>query len=108
MARYIALCREEPIDPQTEEALVASKMDHLAEEYSQLLVGQLDQQRAFYEQRLQHQSEEIEEVKRQAHEMCRSCESARTKACEDAKTSDRLRRAAEQKVVRGVCVCIFN
>ena len=36
---------------------MASKLDHLAAEYSQLLVSQLDQQRAYYDGLLQRVSE---------------------------------------------------
>ena len=88
------------MDPQTEEALVASKVDYLSEEYNQLLVSQLNQQRAYFENRLQQQAEEIEEMKRQAQDMCRKQESASV----DARTSDRARRAAEQRMVR--CMCL--
>ncbi|KAK9915609.1 hypothetical protein WJX75_001452 [Coccomyxa subellipsoidea] len=85
---------EEQMDPQTEEALVASKVDYLSEEYNQLLVSQLNQQRAYFENRLQQQAEEIEEMKRQAQDMCRKQESASV----DARTSDRARRAVEQRM----------
>ena len=94
------MCREEQMDPQTEEALVASKVDYLSEEYNQLLVSQLNQQRAYFENRLQQQAEEIEEMKRQAQDMCRKQESASV----DARTSDRARRAVEQRMVR--CMCL--
>ncbi len=84
------------MDSQTEEALVASKVDFLSEEYNQLLVSQLNQQRAYFEDRLQQQAEEIEMLKSQAQDLNRQCESA----CEQARSSDRARHAVEQKMVR--------
>ncbi len=75
---------------------MASKVDYLSEEYNQLLVSQLNQQRAYFENRLQQQAEKLEEVKRQAQDLSKKRESA----SEDARTSDRARRAVEQKMVR--------
>lgn len=44
------------VDVGLEEALVASKLDHLAAEYSHLLVSQLDAQRAYFDGLLQRQA----------------------------------------------------
>ncbi|CAL8470200.1 g9742 [Coccomyxa elongata] len=85
---------EHQLDSQTEEALVASKVDYLSEEYNQLLVSQLNQQRVYFEDRLQQQAEEIEMLKGQAQDLSRQRESA----CEQARSSDRARHAVEQKM----------
>ena len=91
------------MDPQTEEALVASKLDHLATEYSQLLVGQLEQQRAYYDGLLQRGAEEAEAARRQAQQDCSRAEAAVEAAQKEAKGSERARKAAEQKLVRDHC-----
>jgi hypothetical protein len=91
--------RQEALDPQTEEALVASKVDYLAEEYSQLLVSQLDQQRAYFEALLQKRSDEVEAIKQQADAFRVKSELALQQATETALTADKARRAAENKLV---------
>jgi hypothetical protein len=101
--------RREPaqLDPQTEEALVASKLDHLAAEYSQLLVGQLEQQRGHYEALLQRSAEEAEAARREALEQCAKWEASAEAAQQEAKASERGRRAAEQKLVRGCMAALW-
>ena len=64
------------MDSQTEEALVASKVDYLAEEYSQLLVSQLDEQRAYFSGLLAKQAEEAESRVQESSERCQSLEKA--------------------------------
>ena len=87
------------MDPQTEEALVASKLDHLATEYSQLLVSQLEQQRTYYDGLLQRSAEDAEAARRQAQQNCSKAEAAVEAAQKEAKGSERARKAAEQKLV---------
>lgn len=95
--------REQQLDPQTEEALVASKLDYLTAEYSQLLVSQLDQQRAYYDGLLLRGTEDAEAAKRCAVEECTKWQCAAEAAQKEAKASERSRRAAEQKLVGNAC-----
>lgn len=45
------VCRAPALEPGVEDALVASKLDALAGEYSALLAGQLESQRTWYDGR---------------------------------------------------------
>lgn len=94
------LSRQDQLDPQTEEALVASKMHFLAEEYSQLLVNQLDQQRAYYEGLLHNREEELEALKQQADALRSKCEIAGQQALDSKKRDEKLRQSTESKLVR--------
>ncbi len=87
------------MDSQTEEALVASKVDYLAEEYSQLLVSQLDEQRAYFSGLLAKQAEEAESRVQESSERCQSLEKALQIATTDAKNAERKCRATENKMV---------
>ena len=78
---------------------MASKLDYLTAEYSQLLVSQLDQQRAYYDGLLLRGSEDAEAAKRRVQEECTKWQCAAEAAQKEAKASERGRRAAEQKLV---------
>ena len=84
----------------TEEALVASKIDYLAEEYSQLLVSQLDEQRAYFGGLLGKHTEEAESRAQESSERCQSLETALQVTTADAKNAERKCRAIENKMVR--------
>ena len=92
--------REPQLDPQTEEALVASKLDHLAAEYSQLLVAQLDQQRAYFDGLLQRQASEAEASTSDARAAAERSTAGAEAARGEAAQAERARRAAERKLVR--------
>lgn len=87
------------MDSQTEEALVASKVDYLAEEYSQLLVSQLDAQRAYFSGLLGKQAEEAESRAQESTEHCKSLETALHKSNAEAKAAERKCRSAEKRLV---------
>ena len=87
------------MDPQTEEALVASKVDHVHEGYSQLLRSQLDGQRAYYSDLLEKQAEEAESRAQESSERCQSLEQALQTSTTDAKNAERKCRATENKMV---------
>ena len=89
-----------PVDAGLEEALVASKLDHLASEYSHLLVSQLDAQRAYFEGLLQRQASEAEASTSDARAVAERSTAAAEAARGEAAQAERTRRAAERKLVR--------
>jgi len=99
LMRRLSAIRETQLDEQTEEALVASKVDYLAEEYSQLLVSQLDQQRSYYEGLLKRRDEEAEASLQCLHDACKASESAVKNALKEAGEAESARHAATHKLV---------
>ncbi|KAK9837153.1 hypothetical protein WJX81_006530 [Elliptochloris bilobata] len=87
-----------PVDAGLEEALVASKLDHLATEYSHLLVSQLDAQRAYFEGLLQRQASEAEACSSEAQATAERGTAAAEAARAEAAQAERARRAAERKL----------
>lgn len=79
---------------------MASKVDYLAEEYSQLLVSQLDEQRAYFGGLLGKHKEEAESKAQESSKRCQSLETALQVTTADAKTAERKIRATENKMVR--------
>lgn len=103
------LCRAGvEVDSQTEEALVASKVDYLAEEYSQLLVSQLDEQRAYFGALLEKQAAEALGKAQEGAERCKGLEAALQSTAADAKAAERKCRAAENKLVSSSYLSCLN
>ena len=78
---------------------MASKVDYLAEEYSQLLVSQLDEQRAYFNGLLRKQAEEAESKAQESIARCRSLEAAMQSSAADAKAAERKCRATDSRLV---------
>ena len=78
---------------------MASKVDYLAEEYSQLLVSQLDEQRAYFNGLLGKQAEEAESKAQESLARCRSLEAAVQSSAADAKAAERKCRATDNRLV---------
>ena len=89
-----------PVDAGLEEALVASKLDHLAAEYSALLMSQLDAQRAYFEGLLARQAGEAEASAGDARGAAERGAALADKARAEAAQAERAGRAAERKLVR--------
>ena len=96
----VQLCRAAlEVDSQTEEALVASKVDYLAEEYSQLLLSQLDEQRAYFGTLHEKQAQQAEATLQESKAQCKSLEAAAQSSAAKAQASERRYKAAESKLV---------
>ncbi len=89
-----------PVDAGLEEALVASKLDHLAAEYSALLMSQLDAQRAYFEGLLARQAGEAEASAGDARAAAERGAALADKARAEAAQAERAGRAVERKLVR--------
>ena len=87
------------VDSQTEEALVASKVDYLAEEYSQLLLSQLDEQRSYFGTLHEKQAQQAEATLQESKAQCKSLEAAAQSSAAKAQASERRYKAAESKLV---------
>ncbi|CAK0773568.1 hypothetical protein CVIRNUC_004079 [Coccomyxa viridis] len=86
------------VDSQTEEALVASKVDYLAEEYSQLLLSQLDEQRAYFGTLHEKQAQQAEATLQESKAQCKRLEAAAQSSAAKAQASERRYKAAESKL----------
>ncbi len=78
---------------------MASKVDYLAEEYSQLLVSQLDEQRAYFNGLLVKQAEEAESKAQESDAQYRSLVAAVQSSTADAKAAERKCRATDTRLV---------
>ena len=87
------------VDSQTEEALVASKVDYLAEEYSQLLLSQLDEQRAYFGTLHEKQAKQAEATLQECETRCKNLEAATESNAAKAQAFERKCQAAESKLV---------
>lgn len=87
------------LEPGVEDALVASKLDALAGEYSALLAGQLESQRTWYDGRQAKAIAEAEASRAEAVASAERGEAAAEGARTAAKDAERAKRTAERKLV---------
>ena len=78
---------------------MASKVDYLAEEYSQLLLSQLDEQRAYFGTLHEKQAQQAEATLQESKAQCKSLEAAAQSSAAKAQASERRYKAAESKLV---------
>ena len=78
---------------------MASKVDYLAEEYSQLLLSQLDEQRAYFGTLHEKQAKQAEATLQESKAHCKSLEAATQNSAAKAQALERKCKAAESKLV---------